>query len=195
MRTEKTAVRGAARRRVARTLTVAIVAAAASLPLTQAAVAKKPAPPSVPAKIAVGAGNKLFLVAHAVGVQIYSCAATPAGFVWTFVAPRANLYDDKGKLIITHFAGPTWQARNGSAVLGARVDGVTVDPTAIPWLLLSATPVADNGGRLAKTTFIQRIATTGGLAPAAGECTAATAGAIREVPYTADYTFWKKKGA
>ncbi len=111
-----------------------------------------------------------------------------------FVAPRANLYDDHGKLVITHFAGPRWQAKDASTVLGARVDGVTVDPTAIPWLLLSTTSVGEHGGRLAHTTFIQRIATAGGLAPAAGDCTAATAGAVREVPCTADYTFWKATG-
>src|SRR6266545_173743 len=41
------------------------------------------------------------------------------------------------------------------------------------------------------TTYIQRIATTGGLAPPAVDCNAATAGTVAEVPYTADYYFWK----
>jgi hypothetical protein len=196
VRTETQVPRTAAGRRVGRTLAVAITAAAAAWPLTQAAVAKKPVAPDVPAKIAVPAGNKLFLIGHAVGVQIYSCNATPAGVAWGFVAPRANLYNDHGKLIVTHFAGPTWQAKDGSAVVGQRVDGVTVDATSIPWLLLSAasTSVGQDGDRLTKTTFIQRIATTGGLAPAAGACNAATVGTQREIPYTADYTFWKAKG-
>jgi hypothetical protein len=141
--------------------------------------------PDVPGGIKVPEGNKLFLVGHAVGVQIYSC--TPIG--WTFVAPRANLYKDNGELVATHFAGPTWQGKDGSTVVGARVNGVTVDATAVPWLLLSA--VSTTEGRFAKTTFIQRIATTGGLAPAAASCNASTAGAQAEVPYTADYTFWK----
>jgi Protein of unknown function (DUF3455) len=137
-------------------------------------------------------GNKVFLVGHAVGVQIYSCNATPSGFVWGFVAPRANLYDDHGKLIITHFAGPTWQAMDGSRVVGQLVDAVTVDPTAIAWVLLSAsTTPGPDGDRLVATTFVQRIATTGGLAPPAADCNAATAGTVAEVPYTADYYFWK----
>ena len=74
--------------------------------------------------------------------------------------------------------------------------GVTVDATAIPWLLLSAasTSAGEDGGRLAGTTFIQRVATTGGLAPAPTACNAATAGVLEEVPYTADYYFWKAKG-
>jgi hypothetical protein len=138
-------------------------------------------------------GSKVFLVGHGVGVQIYSCNATASGFTWGFVAPRANLYDDNGKLIITHFAGPTWQAKDGSKVVGGLAKAVTVDRTAIPWLRLSAVSTAPgpDGDRLAHTTFIQRIATTGGVAPAAAECNAGTAGTVTEVPYTADYYFWK----
>ena len=95
-----------------RLLLVGIVAAAAMMSLTQVAQAGPP-PPVVPSKIQVGAGNKVFLVGHAVGVQIYSCK----GAVWGFVAPRANLYGDNGKLIITHFGGPTWQAKDNALQL------------------------------------------------------------------------------
>src|SRR6266699_3143981 len=148
-----------------RLLVVGIVAAAAVLSVTQVAQAGPP-PPVVPTTIQVPDGNKVFLVGHAVGVQSYSCNATPSGFVWGFVAPHANLYDDHGKLIITHFAGPTWQTMEGSRVVGQLVDFVTVDPTAIAWLLLSAsTTPGPDGDRLVATTFVQRIATTGGLAP------------------------------
>src|SRR3954454_15209819 len=87
---------------------IAIAAIAAFLvPLAQAT---KPPVPDVPADIKVPDGNKLFLVANATGVQIYTCTATG----WTFVAPRADLFDDNGKLIITHFAGPTWESKDGS---------------------------------------------------------------------------------
>jgi hypothetical protein len=167
------------------------VAACATAQSTQAG----PTEPTVPAKIQVASGHKLFLVGHAVGVQIYSCGTTATGYGWSFVAPRANLYDDGGKLLTTHFAGPTWEARDGSYVIGRVADRETVDATAIPWLLLEAasTGVGADGDRLAGTTYVQRIATVGGLAPAAGECRADTAGAIAEVPYTADYTFWKRK--
>jgi S-formylglutathione hydrolase FrmB len=170
-----------------RLLLVGVVAAAAVLSLAQVALAGPP-PPVVPSKIQVGDGNKVFLVGHAVGVQIYSCN----GVAWGFVAPRANLYDDHGKLIITHFAGPTWQATDGSKVVGQPEASVTVDPTAIPWVRLSAsTTPGPDGDRLVATTFVQRIATTGGLAPAAAACNATTAGTVAEVPYTADYYFWK----
>jgi hypothetical protein len=155
-----------------RLLLVGIVAAVAVLSLTQVAQAGPP-PPVVPGEIQVPEGNKVFLVGHAIGVQIYSCN----GVVWSFVAPRANLYNDHGKLIITHFAGPTWQAKDGSRVVGLAEKMVTVDPTAIPWVRLSAASTA-----------------TGGLAPPAAECNAATAGTVAEVPYTADYYFWKRTG-
>ncbi len=173
-------------------LVAAIVTAVAGALAPHVAHAGPPEP-VVPGGIEVTDGSKVFLVGHAVGVQIYSCNATPTGYSWAFVAPRANLYDDNGKLVVTHFGGPTWQAKDGSYVVGQRVDGVTVDPTAIPWLLLSAaSPAAGaDGDRLAHTTDIQRIATAGGLPPAAAECNAGTAGATKEVPYTADYYFWK----
>lgn len=181
--------------RTNRLLLAATLAAAAAGSLAQAAHAGSPEP-EVPTSIAVPAGHKLFLVAHAVGVQIYSCKATAGGHGWALVAPRANLYDGNGKLVATHFGGPTWQARDGSKVVAQRDTGVTVDPTAIPWLRLSAgsTSAGPDGDRLAGTSFVQRVATAGGLAPAAGDCNAATAETTREVPYTADYAFWKALG-
>lgn len=192
--TQNTASRPATRRRVARRLAAAFVAAAAISPLTAVALAG-PVPPSVPDKIAVQDGHKLYLVAHAVGVQIYSCSATADGFAWGLVAPRANLYGDNGKLIGTHFGGPRWQARDGSTVVGSVVSRAKV-PGTIDLLLLSADSSAGpHGDRFAGTTFIQRIATTGGVAPAATECNLATVGTREEIPYTADYTFWKQSGA
>jgi hypothetical protein len=147
---------------------------------------------SVPKDIQVPAGNTQFLVGHAVGVQIYSCN----GSSWSFVAPRANLYDDFGRRIAIHFAGPTWRAKDGSFVVGQKLNGVTVDATAIPWLLLSAakTGAATLGRTFADTTYVQRIETMGGLAPAPSTCNSGTAGRTAEVPYTADYTFWRAAG-
>jgi hypothetical protein len=163
---------------------LAVAAVAAVAPVAAAKITE----PVVPEDIRVPEGNKLFLVGHAEGVQIYSCNGT----AWGLVAPRANLYNDKGKLLMTHFAGPSWQARDGSKVV-ARRDGQADVEGAIPWLRLAtvSTSAGPDGDRLAGTTYIQRIATTGGLAPAAAECNSTTAGAVVEVPYTADYYFWK----
>jgi hypothetical protein len=132
--------------------------------------------------------NEPFLVGHGVGVQIYACNGT----TWSFVSPRANLFADNGTLLVTHFGGPSWRSTDGSTVVGTAVNSATVDPTAIPWVLLSASPAPGSPpGRLAPTTFIQRVDTTGGLVPPASECNATTAGTQSDVPYTADYVFWK----
>ena len=65
----------------------------------------------------------MFLIGHAFGVQIYTCN----GSVWSSAVPRASLFGDNGKLIIHHFAGPSWQAKDGSTVVGTVVDKVMVD--------------------------------------------------------------------
>jgi len=172
---------------------VAVLAAMAwpAAQLAQAAIEPPPAPP----EIQVEAGNKLYLVAHAEGVQIYNCKPTAGGYAWSFGGPRANLYDERGKLLATHYAGPTWQARDGSKVVGKLVRPAPfTDESAIPWLLLSAnsTSAGPDGARLAGTTFIQRLNTTGGVQPPAADCNAATANTTSEIPYTADYAFWKE---
>ena len=107
------------------------------------------------------------------------------------MAPRAQLYAQNGKLTGSHFVGPTWVAMDGSYVVGRRVNGVNVDPTAIDWLLLEkdTSAAGADGDRLTATTYIQRINTTGGRAPAASECD--ETGETAEIPYAADYYFWK----
>jgi Protein of unknown function (DUF3455) len=174
--------------RLSRAFAVLAVALATTLSVATVAHAA-PQAPNVPPEIAVPKGAKLFDIGRATGVQIYQCIGT----TWTLVAPRVNLVDDKGKLIITHFAGPSWQAKDGSVVgVDKRLGLVTPDTNAIPWLLLSTKPTG-RPGRLAQTTFIQRINTTGGLAPTE-PCGASNVDQVKEVPYTADYTFWKKDG-
>ena len=67
-----------------------------------------------------------------------------------------------------------------------------VGPGAVDWLRLKAdsTAAGADGDRLAGTTYIQRIHTAGGVAPA-GPC---AVGASAEVPYSADYVFFKATG-
>jgi Protein of unknown function (DUF3455) len=176
-----------------RLLLAGIVAAMAALSLVaQVALAGPPSPTGVPEQVTVDPGNKVFLIGHGVGVQIYTCN----GSVWSAAVPRADLFDDNGKLIIKHFAGPSWQASDGSKAVGTVVNKVIVDETAIPWVLLSAktTPGTD-GDRLVDTSFIQRLDTVGGLQPPAADCNATTAGTVVESPYTAEYVFWKHTAA
>jgi FtsP/CotA-like multicopper oxidase with cupredoxin domain len=176
--------------RLARRLVAGLATLAAALSLAAAAQAQAPASPR---SLLPPPGNHPYLIGHGSGVQIYRCSATTTEFAWSFVAPRADLTDNHGQVIIKHFGGPSWQATDGSTVVGHVVSSLTISPTAVPWLLLSptTTPAPDGGGLLADTTFVQRLNTVGGVAPAASTCTAANVGAPAEVPYTADYVFWK----
>jgi hypothetical protein len=141
-------------------------------------------PDDVPAALQAPADECVKVQALGSGVQIYTCVAT----AWVLKAPEADLLDRHGKFVGNHFLGPTWQWRDGSkvkAVAAAKVPAP--DPAAsIPWLLLNVTTQAGDG-ELFDVRHIQRLHTTGGVAPA-GAC--ATEGAEVRVPYTADYLFY-----
>ena len=171
-------------------LILAAALAAAALP---AAALAGPAAPAVPGEIAVSGDHKPYLIAHAEGVQIYECSAVAGGHAWRLLAPRATLTGENGKVLGSHYAGPRWEARDGSVVAAARDAGVTVDPTAVDWLRLKVTSATagPDGDRLAATTYIQRIHTVGGRPPAAADCDAGSVAEQREIPYSADYVFFK----
>src|SRR6266566_504370 len=124
----------------------------------------------VPDILKVPEGSLLLLQALGEGVQVYDCkpsANDPAKGAWTFREPKATLYDDAGNIVGTHFkgpTGPTWQANDGSTVVGIIVQNVSTDPSAIPSLKLSATS-HDGSGLLSTVLFIQRVDTVGGKAP------------------------------
>ena len=141
---------------------------------------------AVPDSLKPGANESLALIVPAKGVQIYECREAK----WVFVAPEAELFDRAGKKIGTHYAGPHWEAADGSKIIGAvrqRADAPGAGN--IPWLLLGTKSVG-NEGSFSKVTSIQRVATHGGIAPA-GTC--AHAGERARVPYSADYYFFKGK--
>jgi Protein of unknown function (DUF3455) len=139
--------------------------------------------PAVPGALAAPEGNRIKMHFDAIGVQIYTCTSTG----WFFNGPEATLYNNGGGVAGTHYTGPTWEADDGSKVIGAKVAGAAVDPMAIPWLLLRALS-HDGDGRMSDVTYVQRVQTTGGLATAA--CGASNLGEIARVPYTATYYFY-----
>jgi hypothetical protein len=165
---------------------VAIAPFAAAL---LAACSSTPKPPDVPTSLIPPSGQALFLETLANGVQKQGQAGV---YEWVFRAPEATLTDWSGRAIGKHYAGPMWEAADGSRVLGevaARDPGP--DPTAIPWLLLVAKSTF-GGGRLTPTTSIQRVATAGGVTPTE-PCSADNANQFRRVPYTATYYFYKAR--
>jgi hypothetical protein len=147
---------------------------------------------SVPEPIKATEGQVLSLSAHGIGVQIYECqasAAEPAVVAWMLKAPEAQLHYEAGKELGKHYAGPTWEANDGSKVVGevvARDPGP--DPAAIPWLLLRAKQTSGNGV-FSAVQFIQRVHTVGGKAPPTG-CSEQYAGTEVRVAYSADYYFY-----
>jgi hypothetical protein len=175
--------------------------------------------PPVPFNLEVRDGSTLFLKGEARGTQNYICLPSGSGFAWTFFSPQATLFftvnlpaGEFRQQIITHFLSPnpdqggarraTWQSSFDTSAVWAEVapDGLSTDanfvaPGAIPWLLLQVVgkQVGPTGGEtLTNTTFVQRLNTCGGLAPASGCSTAANVGGVALVPYTADYFFYKK---
>jgi hypothetical protein len=142
---------------------------------------------NLPATLEVPAGNHLEFEAHGVGVQIYKWSA--ASSTWVFVAPSAVLFHGERHVVGIHYAGPTWQSTDGSIVVGTKLGAVTVDPTAIPWLLLGA-KTTTGPGDFANVTFVQRIETKGGLAPSAP---GTVDGEMALVPYSAEYLFYSAK--
>jgi hypothetical protein len=133
-------------------------------------------------------GETLVVTIHAEGAQVYECKADTAGKLgWQFREPIATLLVD-GKTIGRHYSGPNWELADGSAVVGkvaGRAPGATTKD--IPLLKLEV--VSQRGaGQLTGVTTIQRLNTKGGVAEGACE----TAGAFLNVPYSADYAFFKK---
>jgi hypothetical protein len=179
--------------------------------LLQPARAEELKPPAVPANIQVPAGNKLFFVGHAIGTQNYVCLPADGGVKFILFTPQATLYSDSEQAT-THYFSPnpaeggtvraTWQhSKDTSTVWGKVADGNSssdpayVAPGAIPWLLVTGVGAQNGptgGDKLSGTTYIQRVNTAGGVAPATGCASLADVGNKAFVPYTTDYFFYKK---
>jgi hypothetical protein len=207
-------------RRVLLTASATALAAAFALALPQPAYADDVTPPPVPDNIKVEAGNVAFLVGHAVGTQNYVCLPSGTGVAYTLFTPQATLFSDDDKQLTTHFFSPnpdekntnpavaaagtiraTWQhSRDTSTVWGqvkpgdSSSDAAFVAPNAIAWLRVTVVGAENGptgGDALTKTTFIQRLNTSGGVAPSTGCSSPADVGNLAFVPYTADYFFYK----
>ena len=141
--------------------------------------------------IQVEEGNKLAFHTYARGVQIYKWNATTQA--WDFDAPRASLFAEENFFgeVGMHYRGPSWESKSGSKVVAKRVPGTgcAPDSSAIAWLLLVSTET--NGpGIFNGITYVQRVNTTGGLPPATP---GSVDGEVKEVPYTAQYYFYRKE--
>jgi Protein of unknown function (DUF3455) len=156
---------------------------------TSASLAFPLAAQDIPRQLQPPANEQLLLQVHAKGDQIYTCTQNASQFTWTLKAPDAQLFDKNGKPFGRHFAGPSWEASDGSRVIGkAAAHSPSPDPNSIPWLLVTIVS-HDGKGVLARVTTIQRLNTQGGEAPQSG-CDASHVGQELRAPYSADYRFY-----
>jgi hypothetical protein len=145
--------------------------------------------PAVPDTLKPPAGNVLSAVFKASGVQIYGCTDAK----WTLIEPAASLsgiaLNPVKRVTALHFRGPSWESdQDGSLIEGTSpVSAPSASPNSIPQLLVTA-KTTRGPGIFGAVTFVQRLNTVGGVAPAA----ACTAGATTATPYRAVYRFFVK---
>ena len=147
---------------------------------------------TIPSEIAAAATERLEMISSARGVQIYRCDPrkdAPGQFEWVFLAPEANLIDDRGTRAGRHYEGPTWEGQDGSKVVGTvQARKEAPDKTSIPWLRLAARSTGGPGVMSGVTTIL-RVSTSGGVPPVSG-CPSDAQGRINRVDYRADYYFY-----
>lgn len=146
----------------------------------------------VPETVRPPAEHKMMMKTVGIGEITYECrvkAGAAGSFEWAFVAPVAKLMDGGNKEVGKYYGGPTWEAMDGSKVMGKQVAVAPAAAGNIPLQLVKAEP-ASGSGAMSGVTYIQRLNTKGGVAPAE-TCNASMTGAKRQVAYQADYVFFK----
>lgn len=148
---------------------------------------------ALPDAVKVPAGHKVAMQTVGVGMITYECRAKKdmAGqYEWAFVGPDAALNDRSGSKIGKYYGPPaTWENMDGSKVTATQVAVAPAGTGNIPYQLVKANPAMGNGA-MTGVTYIQRVATKGGVAPASA-CDAGNMGSKQTVNYQADYIFWK----
>jgi len=148
---------------------------------------------SLPDGVKVPAGHRVAMHTVGVGEITYECRVKKdmAGqFEWSFIGPDAALNDRNGMKVGKYYGPPaTWESADGSKLTGAQVAVAPAGAANIPYQLVKANP-ASGSGAMSGVTYIQRVATVGGIAPAAS-CDVARVGTKQNVRYQADYVFWK----
>jgi hypothetical protein len=144
-------------------------------------------------------------------------ATSNTGVGYVLFTPEATLFNDDGDQLTTHFFSPnpdpndpntnpavvadgairaTWRHSRDTSTVWAKLHpegSAVVTRGAVAWLLLDVVGAEDGptgGDILTKTTFIQRLNTTGGVAPSQGCGSPSDFGKQAFVPYTADYFFY-----
>jgi hypothetical protein len=149
---------------------------------------------ALPSAVQAPAGHRVAMETVGVGDITYECRAKAgmAGqFEWVFVGPDARLMDRTGRMTGKYYGPPaTWESMDGSKLTGTQVAVAPASAGSIPLQLVKANP-AMGTGMMTGVTYIQRVATQGGVAPNMA-CGAGNTGARQVVKYQADYIFYKQ---
>jgi hypothetical protein len=98
--------------------------------------------------------------------------------------------DRAGKQVGKYYGPPaTWESMDGSRLTATQVAVAPAGTGNIPYQLVKANP-AMGMGAMQGVSYIQRVATQGGVAPAAA-CDASAMGRKQVVKYQADYIFYR----
>jgi hypothetical protein len=147
----------------------------------------------LPAPVQVPAGHKVVMETVGVGEITYECrakASMPGQHEWVFVGPDARLMDRSGKQVGRYYGPPaTWESMDGSKVTATQVAVAPNGSGNIPHQLVKANPAMGKGA-MQGVSYIQRVSTQGGVAPAAA-CDASAMGRKQVVKYQADYIFYR----
>ena len=148
---------------------------------------------NLPDAVKVPAGHQVAMETVGVGEITYECRdkKDAAGQTeWVFVGPDAKLLSRSGQQVGKYYGPPaTWESNDGSKLTAPQVAVAPNGAGNIPLQLVKANP-ATGMGAMTGVTYIQRVATQGGVAPAT-PCTPATKGQKQVVKYQADYIFYK----
>lgn len=148
---------------------------------------------ALPDAVKVPAGHRVAMETVGAGDITYECRAKANmanAWEWVFVGPQADLNSRGGAKLGSYYGPPaTWAASDGSKITGTQLATAPGGSGNIPMQLVKANP-ASSAGAMQGVTYIQRVATRGGVAPAS-TCDGASVGSKQTVKYQADYIFWK----
>ena len=177
---------------IKRQIVYGVLACAVALTLSNMSLAQRPLTVELPEQcslLQVPEGNRLAYRVYASGVEDYSWNGTS----WIGGGTIADLYSSPNYqgYVGTHHGGPTWISNSGGLVTGEEDYQCSPDPNSIPWQRLHADEV-DGVGMFSDTTFVQRLNTSGGMAPS---YPGTYDGQPVTVPYTAEFVFYRAAGA
>lgn len=148
---------------------------------------------NLPDAVKVPGGHAVAFKTLGAGFVTYECRARkdmPNQQEWAFVGPDASLFNASTAQVGRYYGPPaTWESLDGSRVTATQLAVVAQGAGNLPLQLVKTQAVVGQGS-MEGVSYIQRLATQGGVAPAAS-CSAGNLGEKQKVAYQADYVFWR----